>query len=108
MPDLSQRYYEVKISKTGKSRGNTRAPYQLFDEERLVFPSIPQIKEWLTETYGMCKRMKMFQDLPNGQPKQVGWIYCFKNEDWSHHPAAKWWQQDWVKIHQIKATAILI
>lgn len=108
MSALSHSYYEVTVAKTSKPRGNTQASYQVFDEERFEFDSIPGVREWLTKTYRTCKRVKIFRDLPDGQAEQVGWVYCFKNEDRSHWPVAKWWQQDWVEVRQIKASPILI
>ena len=106
--ELSQRYYKVNVTRTSKSMGHAQGSYLIFDEECFTFPSVSKYQAWLKETYGTCKRVKMFRDLPNGQATQVGWIYCFKNEDWSHSPVAKWWQQDWVSVDYIKATPILI
>jgi hypothetical protein len=108
MAKLANQYFEVQITKTGKPMGNSQHPYRIFDEERQKFGSIQAVKDWLKEHYGNCKRVKMFRDLPQGQTRQIGWVYCFKNADWSHTPIEQWWQQDWIEIQRIKATPIVI
>lgn len=107
MDKLINFYYEVKVTKTSKPLGNTNSSYRIFDEQRLVFASIGDVNKWVEETYGNCKRVKMYRDLPNGDSQQVGRVYCFKNADWSHTPIEQWWQQDWVTVNQIKSTPVL-
>jgi len=101
------KYFEVLITKTSKAIGS-REGYQIFDNQTETFKTINEIKEWLKETYKNCKRVKMYQDNKNNESRQTGWIYCFKNADWSHSPVENWWQQDWIEVREIKAKNILI
>ncbi len=91
---------ELIITKTGKEYGKSK-DYRIFDNDRKVFVSLKDAKQWLKENYGNCKKQKMFIDLKSGETKQSGYIYSFHNSDLSHSPVEKWLQQDWVEIREV-------
>lgn len=97
-------YIKVFINKTSKGFGSKEG-YCTFDNETKTFATIKEAKDWLKETYGSVKRVKMYQDRKDGTTYQAGWIYCFKNKDWSHN-SESWLQQDWVEITDVKETII--
>ena len=49
----------------------------------------------------------MYQDRKDKTSYQAGWIYCYKNKDWSHS-SESWYQQDWIEIKEIKEKLVLI
>lgn len=101
------KFYEVSVNQIGKPIGNNRDNFSSFNQETHKFQTIKEVKEWLKEIYGKCKKQKMYVDGKNGDTQHIGYIYCFKNKDWSHNTES-WWQQDWVSIKEMKATTILI
>jgi hypothetical protein len=101
------KYYKLSIIKTSKPMGNSQESYRSFDDEVLYFDTLDEIKTYLSETYGKCKRIKSYVDTKNGA-KQAGWIYCFKNSDYSHAPIESWYQQDWTDIFEIHSKRINI
>ena len=49
----------------------------------------------------------MYCDDKDGNTRQTGWIYCFKNQDVSHN--SEWWyQQDWISITEVSEKEIII
>ena len=100
------KYYELHISETSKPIGS-KDNYSMFNKETKYFDSIKDIQAYLKETYGGHKKEKMYIDDKNGKPKQSGWIYCYRNKDWSHN-SESWLQQDWIEIREIHAETIII
>jgi hypothetical protein len=102
------KYYEVGVSETSKSINNKiNNHYSQFNYETIEFLTIKEVKEYLKEKYGKVKRVKMYRDKKDGTQYQAGWIYCFKNKDYSHN-SESWWQQDWVEAKEVEKTIILI
>jgi hypothetical protein len=102
------KYYEVRVTMTSKPVGSKKPSgdgYRIFDESRNTFASLPEVKAFLAGHYhkGM-KRARMFID----DGKHIGYIYCFKNADWSHSPVESWYQQDWVEVREIQSTSMLV
>lgn len=100
-------YYKVRIIMTAK-KPFSQEEYHTFDKNEQFFPTLEKAKEFIKEQYKNVKRVKMFVDTNDGKTisKYCGWIYCFKNKDWSH--ASKWrLQQDWVEISKIDEEVIL-
>lgn len=89
---------QLKITKTGKSY-NPKDHYKVFDDDIIHCSSLDEAKKWLEDKYGSCKRTKMYQD-PNGD--HIGYIYHFRDADFSHYPVNRWLQQDWVKFCEVK------
>lgn len=100
------KFYEVEITKTGKPFGRTEEDYSTFDREVKRFKTTEEVKAFLKESYGTCKRVKMYQDTKEGS-EHTGYIYCFKNKDWSHDSKG-WFQQDWVSIDEMKSTRFVL
>ena len=98
---------EVNITKTANIFGSKES-FTSFDSEQKQFGNIKEAKQWLKETYGKCKKQKMFVDTKKGEAKHVGYIYCFRNADLSHYSINKWYQQDWVEIIEVNYNRITI
>ena len=102
------KYYKLNIVKTGKDINNKKDNvYTMFDDENLEFETLEDVKNELKERYGNCKRIYCYMDDKEGNPKKIGYIYCFKNKDISHD--SKWWyEQDWVNININTSEDILL
>lgn len=87
--------------------GASKEEYSTFDTLTKRFDSKDEVKDFLKEQYGNCKRKEMYVDDEKGNPVQIGWIYCFKNWDVSHGGPA-WWQQDWVEVSEITVKDIVV
>ncbi len=98
-------YYDVSITKTGKTYGH--GEYNIFDQHTETLATLKEAMDYLKEKYGNCKRVKLYRDDPSSEPYQSGWIYCFNNSDMSHSPVEKWHQQDWVEVNQVESTIVL-
>lgn len=90
---------ELSITMTGRSY-HSSAQYTEFNSTTEVFPDLPAALAWLKEQYGKNKRQKMYIDV-DGKSKHVGYIYGFRNADYSHSPIERWLQQDWVFIREV-------
>lgn len=100
------KFYEVSITMTGKSMGRTQENFSTFDRQEKRFKTLDKVKAYLKETYGNCKRVKMYQDTDKGS-EAIGWIYCFKNKDYSHD-SKPWYQQDWIDVEEMNSTRVLV
>ena len=95
-------YIEVLITPTGKSFHPSAEWHHLASRpERVTFANLDEAKVYLGGRYGSCKRQPMYIDTGAGA-KQVGYIYGFRNADWSHAPVEHWLQQDWVTINTVE------
>lgn len=95
---------QLTITETGKSYAkNSR--WERMSERNISFPSTTEAKKFLRETYGKCKRNKMYVD-KNGKAMHCGYIYGFHNADLSHLPVVKWIQQDWVCFSEVEEIAL--
>lgn len=96
---------ELHITMTGKSY-NPKDQYCIFGDERHSFPTMQAARDWLKERYGSSKRVPMYHDTKDGRTKQTGYVYGFRNADWSHAPLDKWLQQDWVSFRESEPLVI--
>ena len=101
-------YYKLRMTKTARNFSNKQEEYRIFDRETKDFETLEVAKKYLQETYGQVKRVKMYIDTKDGQTKQTGWIYCFKNSDISHVPVQKWLQKDWIDFSKVEEERILL
>ena len=99
-------YYQVKVTCTGKGYGKD-SKYTIFDQLNKQFATLGEVRDYITETYGNCKRQKIHRDNPDGQPYESGILFCFNNGDMSHLPVQKWRQQDWVEIIRTTETILI-
>ena len=90
-------YYKVTITRTAKTIGSTEN-YHIFDDEVKTFETKDLALCWIDAEYQGHKKVKMYCDTKEGDTKHAGWIYCFRNADYSHNPIKKWTQQDWVNL----------
>ena len=88
--------YEVVITKTCKELFAPASEWRTYSTDEMSFNTLDELKEYLAETYGKCKRQKMYRD-PAGE--HAGYIYCFVDADYSHSPVEKWNEQDWVSVY---------
>jgi hypothetical protein len=95
---------ELSITRTSKNFGSSD-DYTIFDTEQKRFTSIAGAKLWLQNEYGNCKRQKLYYDKRDGKTRHNGYVYCFKNKDWSHD-SKSWLQQDWVSFSKITTLSI--
>lgn len=63
-----------------------------------------EAKQWLLDTYGTCKRSKMYQDNKNGKASHIGYIYGSKHYEWSRETGKKeyWIEQHWIEFRSVK------
>ena len=101
-------YYRLRVTKTSRGMSHRQEDYSIFDREIKDFKTLEEVKKHLQETYGQVKKEKIYIDTKDGQTKQTGWIYCFKNSDSSHNPVEKWYQQDWTEISKVEEEIILV
>src|SRR5574341_1492075 len=94
-------YYKAHIVRTGRPMGSGQS-YSTFDSESKTFATLAELKDYLKESYGTCKRQNMYRDgSDRGEHYKVGYVYGFKNADYSHAPVEHWFQQDWVEISKV-------
>src|SRR5689334_11234829 len=90
-------YYKLTITMTAKSMGRSDEEYHIFDTQTRCYATLQQVRDYLTGTYGNCKRVKMYV----GEGRHIGYIYCFINRDISHN-STPWYQQDWVEVTKVE------
>ena len=101
-------YYKVKITET--ARNNPKMDIDkdtVFNDFAKSFKTLEEVKEYLRERYGKTpnnKWQKIYRD-PDG--KQVGYLRCYWNKDWSHN-SKSWWQTDWITISAVTEESILL
>lgn len=99
------KYFEIITTETSKGI-REKADYSVFNNERETFLTLEEAKNHLKEKYGKTRRQKMYRDTKEGKSYQSGWIYSFRNKDWSHD-SEEWLQKDWVEIREIESNNIL-
>ena len=88
----------IRLHITSTAKGySPKDHWRRFDERDEFFPDIKSARAWLKEQYGKCRRHKMYCE-PNGD--HIGYIFGFRNTDYSHHTIERWLQQDWVSFHE--------
>ena len=103
--------YEVRICRMGKPVGSKESAgdgWQIFDEETRDFHTVAELKEWLRQTYGSCSRDKIYRDNPDGTSRHVGYVYKFKNTDWSHQSVHQWYRNDWVEVYETQRKTVIV
>jgi hypothetical protein len=100
--------YEITIQSMGKQIGSSDKTFQGFNTEHLNFDSLGGVQDFLTERYGEVKnRAKIYEDIDT-EPKHCGYVYRFRNADWSHAPVEEWMQEDWVTVYECERRSIII
>ncbi len=78
----------------------------MIDQRKLIVETIDDVREQLLELYGNCKRVPMYIDGINREPEQIGWVYCFNNDETIRGELQKWRQQDWVQVMKLMGEVI--
>lgn len=100
-------YYELCITETAKNSLKEEAS-QIFNEERLHFKSLEEIKQHLIERYGSLPKRTITNTIyQNPDAAPVGFLRSFWNKDWSHNTKS-WWQTDWVVVSTVQKQPILV
>ena len=100
------KYYEVHRTLTCKAIGS-KAGFYTYDKTTDKFKTIAEVKQFLKDTYGKCKKQKIYNDGITGEAKHVGYIYCYNTPKVSYDDQPKN-NQDWTEVKEIKATTIII
>ena len=93
---------ELHITYTGKSYSPKDSWRILNVDREVAFNNIDEVKNFLRNRYGKCKRVPMYRDGNDGKAIQTGWIFGYRNADWSHYPVQKWLSQDWCEVRESK------
>ena len=101
---LTERY-EILVTETGAPLFSDE--YRIFDSHQHEFTTYDECLDWIKERYGSHKKRPVFCDTRDGKTEQVGWIYSFRNCDYSHSPLEKWNQRDWVEVNHITRVSIV-
>jgi len=102
----SSHHWEVSITSNGADLFSS--DYNVFNEENKRFQTKEGALAFIKEKYKGLKREAMFIDYINtNETIQIGWMYKFRNADWSHAPVKKWNQQDWVVLNYVTKTPAL-
>lgn len=88
---MKEEYYRLNITMMGRSVSNKQENYIPFDRSVEKFRTMKELKNWLSIQYGTFKRIKC----------DSGYIYCFKNADYSHSPIKYWYQRDICEITHV-------
>jgi hypothetical protein len=82
--------------------------YTRFDDKEKYFSTMTEVRKHLKEVYGNCRRVKMYCESNwSATPgEHCGWIYSFRNKDWSHD-SKSWNQKDWVTVTQIYSYPVI-
>lgn len=99
-----KKYFKVSTTFTSKPMGS-KEPYRAYHEETSNFQTEEEVKKYLSDTYGNCKRAKIFQD-PDAQ--HVGYIYCFIDYEWHGAKEVKFFRNDWVAVTEVTEKITLI
>ena len=108
------KYYEVLIDKTSKAVANNsdkwQKGWQCWDQERKVFKTVKEVKEFLRDEYGHCKSApdKMYRDLDSEEAKHVGYIYKLGIVPPSNYDEISSYERHWVEVSELKSKSIII
>ena len=101
------KYYEVLVDLTGKTIGG-KDGFTKYDTIKEYFKTLQEAKQYIKNTYGSKRRVKMYIDDKDGKAKHIGYIYTMGiNQDISHI-SNKWYEQHWVSVKEVKKTTIII
>ena len=102
----SRHHWEVNITSSGADLFSS--DYSIFNEESIKFETKEMVLSFIKDQYKGHKREAMYMDYINtNETVQVGWVYKFRNADWSQSPVKDWNQQDWVVLKYVTKTPVL-
>jgi len=100
------KYYEVHRDRTCKAIGKNSDWYK-WDKDTNEFGTVANVKKFLREEYGSCKRSKMYRDGKDNEPLHIGFIYHYNTPKCSYDDQPKN-NQDWVEVREITAETIIV
>lgn len=100
------KYYEVHRTRTCKAVGSKEG-YYCWDKTVDTFDNLAEIKAFLKEQYGNCKRGKQYIDGANGEAIHKGYCYHYNSPKVSHDDTPKN-NIDWVHVREIHATNLIV
>ena len=97
---------QLSITRTCKRVGrgaDDGEGFSTFSQDLKTFGGLQSAKDWLKETYGTCKRVKIFNDTQAGTI-HCGYVYQFKSEEWNGNTGKREWffQHHWVTFSELK------
>lgn len=99
------KYYEVVRTRTAKAIG--QEDYQGWDKETKQFQTIAEIKSFLKEEYGECKKTSFYYDDKQGVSHKAGNCYHYKTPP-ANYGDKTHYNIDWVEVREINATIIVV
>lgn len=91
----------IQFSITPTSKGYGRGDrWQRGSSFVKSFNTMAEAKKYLQDQYGKAKKQKMYIDV-NGETIHCGYIFGFRDADYSHYPVQHWLQQDWVEFRNV-------
>ena len=100
------KYYEVHRTRTCKAVFSKEG-YCRYDSDVRAFDTVAEVKAFLKEEYGNCKRTKQYIDGPNGEAIHKGYCYMFNTPKASYDDQEKN-NCDWVHVREIHATNLIV
>lgn len=98
-------FYEIHITKTCRPMGRT-GEWRRYDSEIVRKSTIEEVKAYLKNEYGTCKKMRMYHDTDGGA-EAIGYIYGFRTPPSSYDDC--WhFEQHWIDIEKMQATRIIV
>lgn len=90
------KYYKLDIIKSSKSR-NGKENYGIYDDIEEYFKTIEEVKEYLKENYGTCKRSRTYQDDKKGNSYPSGYVYSFLAND--QETGKQYIEEHWINLY---------
>jgi hypothetical protein len=92
---------ELHITPTAKGYHSAARWTHLSERPEVrAFDSLVAARAYLAERYGSAKRTAMYRDNSEGTARRIGWVYGFRETDFSHFPVYHWLQRDWVEVRE--------
>ncbi len=99
-------YFEIEITQTAKPAGKTNDTYRIWNEEQKKFQTLQEVKKYLQERYGNCKRQKIYQDTCAGA-KHMGYVYCYKDRFYEDGGVLLFCQ-DWIEVAEVRHRVLIV
>jgi hypothetical protein len=99
-------YFEVDITQTAKPVGKSHDTYGIWNREQKQFKTLPEVKAYLQERYGDCKRSRIYHDVED-QAEHIGYVYCYKDRFYGQE-SKLWFCQDWIEVAEVRSRIIIV
>lgn len=102
---MKNSFFSVRITETSASLFSSA--YQIFNQESFNFKTLYQATDFINQRYEGRKRQKIYIDGEHGEAVHTGWVYKYRNADYSHSPVEQWNQCDWVEIIKVEEQVVV-